>query len=327
MTGLPAWISAALQGRLENVSRGELRQRAQAISDTYRTGGSSEIVRSELDALAYAVVRMPATYAAVRAALAHTTEVIPDFRPQSILDVGAGPGTASWAAMNAWPSTLRTMLIDNNSRLLELARQLHAAIGRRDIAADVISDDMLRSLANAPAADLVMASYALTELAPAALDDTLTALWGRAARLLVIVEPGTMDGFRRILRCRDILLAAGATIIAPCSHESRCPLAGNERWCHVAARLPRSREHLIVKDASVPFEDEKFSYLVAGKGFADLRRGRRVLASPKVSKASVSLTLCAPDQPEERTVERREKEAYRIAKRLDWGDRLDMETR
>jgi ribosomal protein RSM22 (predicted rRNA methylase) len=77
---------------------------------------------------------------------------------------------------------------------------------------------------------------------------------------------------------------------------------------------------MIVKDAHVPFEDEKFSYLVAGKGFADIARGQRILATPKVSKAGVGLTLCAPENVEERNVPHRDKHAYKAAKRLDWGD-------
>ncbi len=324
MSGLPAWISAALQNRLENVSRGDLKERAQALSEAYRAGGGSEIVRSELDALAYAIVRMPATYAAIHATLTRTTEIIPDFQPRSILDVGAGPGTASWAGIDVWPSVQSATLIDNNPRLLALARQFHGAIPGAEIAADFVPGDLTRTLGSAPNADVVMASYALTELAPAALNNGLSTLWARTDRLLVIVEPGTMDGFRRILGCRDVLIAHGATVIAPCSHERNCPLSENERWCHFAARLPRSRDHLLIKGARVPFEDEKFSYLVAGKGFTDVPKGRRILATPKVSKAGVVLTLCAPDRPEERTIARRDKDAYKAAKRLGWGDAADV---
>ena len=319
MTGLPAWISAILASKLDHVSRGDLRSRAQAISDAYRAGHSSDLIRSDMDALAYAIARLPATYAAMRAAIGYVMEIIQDFQPQSILDVGAGPGTASWAGIDAWPSVQRLSLIDSNPRLLALARQFHGAL-QRAIAADIVAGDLAQALDDATAADVVMASYALTELRPTTLDGVLNALWRHANRLLVIVEPGTVDGFRRILSCRETLIASGATIVAPCSHESACPLADTARWCHFAARLARSRDHMIVKEAHVPFEDEKFSYLVAGKGFADMARGRRILATPKVSKAGVGLTLCAPGQPEERNVPRRDKDAYKAAKRLDWGD-------
>jgi hypothetical protein len=62
---MPSWMSAVLDGALEGVSRKELRDHAQKISASYRTDGTSTVIRSELDAPAYATVRMPATFAAV----------------------------------------------------------------------------------------------------------------------------------------------------------------------------------------------------------------------------------------------------------------------
>lgn len=321
MAALPSWLSGALQAKLENVSRTDLRASAQRFSQAYRAGGGSDVIRSELDALAYAVVRMPATYAAVRAALEQAAGVVPDFAPRTLLDVGAGPGTASWAARNAWPSLQQATLLDANPHLLGLA----GAFGRSvpPMSVTTTRDTLAHALGAAAGADVVMASYVLTELAGGMFLGTLERLWSLAERLLVIVEPGTPDGFKRIVACRDALIARGAYIVAPCSHEGRCPLATAGRWCHFNARLPRSRDHLAAKEADVPFEDEKFAYLVAGKGFGDLARGHRILATPKVDKSAVTLTLCTPDAPEQRRIARGDKDAYRAAKRLDWGDAID----
>ena len=317
MSALPGFVSGALHAKLENVSRTDLKTRAQRMSDSYRGGGTSAVIRSDLDALAYAIVRMPATYVAVRAALAQTAQIVPDFGPRTLLDVGAGPGTATWAACDAWPSLERATLIDDNPHLLALAQAMQASL---DISAQ--RSAMAAALPDAASDDVVLASYVLTELPDASLRATLDRLWDKAERLLVIVEPGTPDGFKRILACRDALIARGAQIVAPCSHEGGCPLADGPRWCHFSARVPRSRDHLLVKDANVPFEDEKFSYLVAGKGFPPLDRGRRILATPKVDKSAVTLTVCTPDVPEQRRVARGDKDAYRAAKRLDWGDAI-----
>ncbi len=65
---LPAELQAALSDRLEGLSRQDTAQRAARISQTYREGGTSGGIRSEIDAMAYALARMPATYAAVTAA-------------------------------------------------------------------------------------------------------------------------------------------------------------------------------------------------------------------------------------------------------------------
>src|SRR5271154_4822978 len=101
---LPTELKAALDARLHGLSRNDAAERAAAISQTYRGGGNSTAIRTEADALAYALARMPATYAAVTASLNALGEIRPDFAPISLLDVGAGPGTASWAAAEAWPS-------------------------------------------------------------------------------------------------------------------------------------------------------------------------------------------------------------------------------
>lgn len=322
MTGLPSWINASLQQRLENVSRADLRARAQAMSEAYRAGGTSDVIRSDADALAYAVVRMPATYAAVEAALTQALPLLPDFAPRSMLDVGAGPGTASWAALDAWPSLQTVAAIDANPHLLALAQGLHGA-SALPTAFAAERGNFTTMLGKAETADVVMASYALTEVPSASIRATLEQLWRLANSLLVIVEPGTVAGFKRILAYRQALLGLGAEIVAPCSHDSACPLEGAERWCHFSVRLPRSRDHLITKSASVPYEDEKFSYLVAGKGLGAIKRGRRILATPVVTKAHVALTLCAPDKPGSLNVARTDKDAYRAAKRGDWGDAID----
>ena len=118
---LPAHLRAALEARLQGVSRNDAAERAAAISKTYRDGGNSAAIRSETDALAYALARMPATYAADIASLNALCEVRPDFAPTSLLDVGAGPGTATWAATEVFPSLQSFTLLDANEALRKLA--------------------------------------------------------------------------------------------------------------------------------------------------------------------------------------------------------------
>ena len=225
-------------------------------------------MRTQHDALAYAIARMPATYAAARASLASTAELLADFAPRSMLDIGAGPGTACWASMELWPSLEHVALIDSNPRLLYLARRLRASPGAPAVETQFVAGSIPQALLGLTAGDLVVASYALAEIPQAALQGVVADLWRLASTLLVIVEPGTPDGFRRILNCRDMLIAAGGRVVAPCTHEDLCPLATATRWCHFSKRLARSRDHLITKNASVPFEDERFSYLAVTKGIA-----------------------------------------------------------
>src|SRR5881628_3119949 len=91
---LPAELKAALDDKLRGFSRSDAAGRAAAISKTYRGGGNSGAIRSEADALAYALARMPATYAAVTSSLHALVAIRPDFAPKYLLDVGAVPGPA-----------------------------------------------------------------------------------------------------------------------------------------------------------------------------------------------------------------------------------------
>src|SRR5262249_60860956 len=111
---------------------------------------------------------------------------------------------------------------------------------------------------------LVVASYVAGELAPEELASFAQALWAATGQRLVVIEPGTPAGYHRIIGIRSLLIAGGAHVAAPCPHERDCPLVAPD-WCHFARRLARSRDHLSVKGAGVPFEDEKFSYVVLSR--------------------------------------------------------------
>ena len=119
-------------------------------------------------------------------------------------------------------------------------------------------------LANAPGADLVVASYLVGELDRSRTSELAAMLWERTRDTLLVVEPGTPAGYARIIALRAQLIAQGAHVLAPCPHDKACPLVAPD-WCHFAQRLPRSRDHMLMKDADVPFEDEKFSYVALSR--------------------------------------------------------------
>ena len=93
---------------------------------------------------------------------------------------------------------------------------------------------------------------------------------------------------------------------------------GEGDWCHFVQRLPRSRDHMALKGASVPFEDEKFSYLILQHEAAPARMAR-ILRPPVIAKHAVSLSLCTERGLETRDVPKRDPAAYKRAKKADWG--------
>ncbi|MET4798100.1 small ribosomal subunit Rsm22 family protein [Bradyrhizobium sp. LB11.1] len=320
---LPAELKAALDSRLQGFSRTDAAQRSQKISTTYRAGGGSGTIKSEADALAYALARMPATYAAVAASLDALREIAPDLAPQTLLDVGAGPGTASWAAAEAFSSLRDFTLLDANATLsrlaLELARDSSRLSGCRYLPGDAAAN-----LAEASQADLVVASYIIGELGESDQRKLTATMWAKARHALVVIEPGTPAGYARILALRQQLITAGAFVAAPCPHEKPCPLIAPD-WCHFNRRLPRSQAHRQIKGADAPFEDERFIY-VALTRTPPATRASRVLAPPDVGKAEITAKLCTRDGVGLAKVPRRDKAAYAGARRWRWGDAVLSES-
>lgn len=318
---LPAPLRAAIEQELEGVSRKDLAQRAGRTTAAYRAGqGSAGVIRSTADALAYALARLPATYAACTSVLDALAEAAPGFAPRSLLDAGVGTGAASWAASAAFDLSAVSWL-DESAIFLDLAQRLAKAGPAPLKGADARRGDLAAG-GPLPKAELVMASYAIAEIAPAAQARVVSALWEACEGVLALVEPGTPAGFQRILAARRELIEAGARILAPCPNAGDCPLAAPD-WCHFSVRLPRSRDHRLAKGAEVPFEDEKFAYLLAARPTVEVEPpAGRILAPPRAGKAGVELKVCGRDGLETRAVARRDKAAYAAVRRLGWGDRL-----
>ena len=306
----PPALATALDAMLEGVSRKDLAVAAGKMSAGYRQGATSQAIATPLQACAYAVARMPATYAACAAVFAWLREAMPDFAPSSLLDVGAGSGAASWAAATAWPGISAITMLDRNPALRDLARKLAEPLANVEILAGEMTGKK-------PKADLIVASYVLAELAEDKADAVAVDLWMSANTALALIEPGTPGGFARIRAARSALIEAGAHVAAPCTHDAACPMSGND-WCHFSQRLPRTRDHMLLKDANVPFEDERYSYVVVTR--EKVSSGARILAPPLESKPGLTFKLCDEKGLQAQFVASRDKDEYRRVRKKDWGD-------
>jgi ribosomal protein RSM22 (predicted rRNA methylase) len=316
---LPPALKAALDRLVHGLSRHELSVRATAISEAYRSGGNSAVIRNADDALAYALARMPATYAAVAACIEQLSQQRTDFVPTSLLDIGAGPGTATWAAADAFSSIAGFIQLDSNAALRALALKLISG-SERFAASRYDSADIRKGFSAAVTADLVIASYVLGEIPENDRPHIVQSMWGATNDTLLIVEPGTPAGYARVIDLRQRLIAAGGHVIAPCPHDRACPLSSPD-WCHFTQRLARSRDHKQVKGVELPFEDEKFSYVALTRVPITNRPAGRVLAQPTVTKIEVAAKLCMPNGDWVISkIPRRDKDSYMSAKRWRWGD-------
>jgi ribosomal protein RSM22 (predicted rRNA methylase) len=164
-----------------------------------------------------------------------------------------------------------------------------------------------------PPHDLVIAAYSLGEIA----EPLAARLWLAARVALVVVEPGTPRGYALILKVRQELLQAGASMVAPCPAATPCPLAAPD-WCHFAARVERSSLHRRIKDAELGYEDEKFSYIAVARQPVELPASR-IIRHPRQRPGLIVLETCAPAGVQLVHVTRRDRETFRAARKAAWG--------
>lgn len=315
-----------LASAIADLAGDDLRGAAQRLSEGYRANRPSRLsVPDASGVAAYAASRMPATYAAVTAVLDRLSAVRPDFRPASLIDLGAGPGTASWAAASVWPELQEITMVEGSAAFRALASDLLKNGGEPMARAEVMAGD-LADVRTLPAGryDLAVIAYALTELDIGAAERLVASLLAKVGRI-VIVEPGTPRDHQRLMAVRAVAIAAGARVLAPCPHHQVCPLPEGD-WCHTSVRLPRSRAHMRLKAASVPFEDERHAYLVLESPdcpVADHEKGGRILRPPHVAKHEIAFDLCRPDGTLGKVrIPSRDRAAFKAAGKLDWGDFL-----
>jgi ribosomal protein RSM22 (predicted rRNA methylase) len=319
----PDDLRAALAELLDGLPPTQAARAVDRLIANYRGGTptNAPILRDRSDVAAYAAYRMPATYAAVRSALAAFRARAGEWSPASHLDVGGGTGAATWAVGDAWADDGRhgSTVLDWSDAALDLGRTLARGADSAAVRAAEWRKVSLSSGKRLPEADLVTISYVIGELTAA----DRTALVAEAARAaggaVIIVEPGTPDGYARVIAARDQLIAAGYRILAPCPHDAACPVQAPD-WCHFAARVNRSSLHRQVKGGSLPYEDEKFSYVAAAR-FPATPAVSRVVRHPQLRKGQVLLELCTRDEGLRRTtVTKRHGADYRAARDADWGD-------
>ncbi len=322
---LPEELQRFVDDRLADRTPTQLRRSAGELSARYRShDAKGPAARTTDDIAAYAATRLPATYAAVSVALDELAGA--GLAPVSQLDLGTGLGSAVWAAADAFAGSLRLVTaIDAVDGMLTTASAAAKTSGLEAVRrADWRRADATRMTPEGPF-DLVTASYLLNELAANDALALLSRAWAQTAGALVLVEPGTPADYDRMMAFRGHLIERGATILAPCPHDGPCPMRGD--WCHFAVRLPRSAAHRAAKGAKRGFEDEKFTYVVAVRDAALADRGEsRILRHPFVRPGHVRFRLCGPDGLTELTVSRSDP-AYRTARKLSWGDRLQHEDR
>ncbi len=313
----PSELRFAIEALMSGQDLRALTASAEGISKRYRSesGAGKVLVSGERDTLAYAAVRMPATFGAVSRALELTLEQC-GAEMDTVLDVGAGTGAASHAAQLLTDCTDITCL-EREETMISLGKKLMEARGitAQWVKKDISSADITQR------ADLVVSSYCLNELSPAARKKAVTKLWECTEKLLLIVEPGTPEGFSQLREARRVLTEMGGHIVAPCPHNGECPLPADD-WCHFTARVARSKLHKQLKGGDAPYEDEKFCFIAVSRELCG--GSARIIRHPRIDSGRVTLRLCTSKGIADRMVTKKDP-LFKAARKSDSGDSFPAE--
>ena len=254
---------------------------------------------------AYLLFYWPVSYLQARGTISELPR-----RPRAVLDLGSGPGPMAFAALDA--GAAEVLAADRSARALATARKLAAEagepLGTREW--NPTRPAPLASLAPGKRFDLVTMGHVVNELfaqAPGAevrradlLEEALALL--APCGSLLVVEPALRDTSRALLRVRDLLVARGCAVRAPCLFRGACPALLRETdWCHAERAIePPPLVAQLGKAAGLRKEAVKMSYLVLapkGEAWAEPPAGRvfRIVSEPLPSNGRLRYMGCGPE--------------------------------
>ena len=317
---LPRELTRAIDELTRGTSPAEIARASAELTSGYRVQRKERPQLDKIHKAAYLVSRLPATYAVISRALTESKQRISDLRVESMLDFGAGPGTAMWAAVEQFSELGKIVLVEDVPEWIAIGKQLAKSSDDFAIRSADWRQESAMQHSSSELFDLVTMSYVLNELRSADITALSSNAWKRTAKLLLIIEPGTPAGFERIRQVRRQLIAEGGHIVAPCPHEVDCPMSGGD-WCHFAQRLERSSEHRHAKSGTLGFEDEKYSYIGVAREPVSLPTAR-ILRHPRQHSGHIEFELCTPRGLKRETISKKQGPKYKEARRAGWGDAI-----
>lgn len=284
--------------------------------------------------MAYVASHLPELYSSTSKVLNEIMQRFPDFKPKKMLDFGSGPGTAVWAASEAFPSLKRYLLVEPSDSMTDISTKLLDGfpVERRRFLHQGHKDSY----------DLIVSGYTLSELEN---DNSrrlhIRSLWEHLAPggMFVFLEAGNPFGFKLIRQARTLLLSVGdegalePKIVAPCPHAYNCPM-GTNSWCHFVQRAEHNPPFINANNfKNKNWKSTKYSYLIFSKGPANEievpednpnkgLKWSRLIRQPLKRGGHIIMDVCTPTGTSKRTIVSRKHglEEYKAARKSTWGD-------
>lgn len=305
---LPSIIQEKVNRLFAGMNKESLVAGREELTRKYKTNQAinRSVFESKNDSAVYAISRMPATFSVIYSLLDCLTEQKKIENISSVIDIGSGTG-AGFFACREFFGDIKISLFERDKNMIEVFNELETgeSVTKFDILTDMIGEK----------ADLVMSSYVFSELNDAGRKTALEKMLDCSNRFVLIVDTGTPRTYENFMRVKQMVHEMGYAVTAPCESE-KCGLKND--YCQFYTRVERSGLLKLSKNGELPYEDEKYFYLLIDKQakLSENFKERRVIRRPILKTNFVELKLCTKDGVKLENITKKDKETYQKARKI-----------
>jgi ribosomal protein RSM22 (predicted rRNA methylase) len=214
---LPQELTSSITTLLQGETNTNWLHAALRLSEQYRDQahyGAPKALSQQEDFLSYLAVRLPATFAQVYGACAQIQELLPSWKPSSLLDIGSGPGTSAWASKAIWPSINKIVNLEKEQQFIDIGKQLTESLQPCELLWK--RQDVTKSkIKITEPFDLIIVANVLNELAKETRESVVKQVVAACTGVCIFVEPGTSFGNKIIDETAQIINARVTPLLAP----------------------------------------------------------------------------------------------------------------
>lgn len=322
---LPSYINRTVSDLLSNSKDLSWNIKAVELHNRYmaRDKKIGNYVNDQNDVLAYLALRFSATYAQIYGALSQLQELQPSWHPQSVLDIGSGPGTGIWASIETWPSIATATAIEQNPHFLSVGQNI---LGSSPSSIKVTwqqQDFTKKVMNNNEKFDLVILANVLNELTPETQLKIVNQAYSLCNGVVVIIESGTSNGVK-IIEHIGQEYSDGNKLLAP--YVNGIFIRNNSEWIHFAQRFKRPeflrqlRQYMRSSSLMASdWEEAKYAYIAITKNPFVQKFYGRLIGPVKKLKGYLQYTLLTEKKIEKVKIPKHNKAEYIPAKDFKWG--------
>ena len=166
-------------------------------------------------------------------------ELKEDIKNSQVVDLGTGPGTFAFALDEYFDGNISVTGVDSSKLMVEQATKINSTLYKNE------RISFVNSYPESVIGETLLLGHSLNEMG---LNSLMKIIGEYEPRNLIIIEPGTSDVFKIVVKLRTAMKDLGYSCAYPCANiSSPCPVAkkvegGEEDWCHQVLRMTHDSE-------------------------------------------------------------------------------------